>query len=1317
MNIVHIHSMYSTFDSTSEPVSIVKKAKEMNCKSITLTDHDNLMGIEEFMSAGKEYDVNTIPGIEFSTISFENASHLVVFAKNYKGYQTICFALKEANLTIKKIGKIKKPIVSMDTLEKYFKDNPDVIATSACIQGIIASTLLKNFKLRYQEAKYKDETNKNQKAYEDCVSYENELIDVKQKIKDLKKEITSNNKASNATVKSRIEKLKAEIEVLSEKLNAYSEDEPAYFKIREKLEKKRDDLSTFEGNKNLAENNLPLMESELSSLIKRKSILEKQIKELSKYKNKYEKYDDLLKSITYFSEEDLYKEAKERLIELKSIFKNFYIEIQNHYIDEELYVMPLLVKLAKETNTPIIAANDAHMIDNSDDSIEARRVIRFNYFEKPQVVTDADKEMYLKSEEELYKCISDAVGSDFAKEAIENLSILDECKVVFPNETHYPKTNSEEFDKLLLEERQRRIDLGIWGKDYEERLNYEVSIIKKMGYVDYHLIVHDFCREGKKLGQIPKSEIKNIPEDFNEVDKWLKSKNFCAGIGIGHGRGSAAGSLVCFMLGITNLDPIKYDLLFERFLNPERVSLPDIDTDVKTSLRGTIIRYLKQKYGENAICSVGTISTYGAKSAIQMAGRELMYRLFDDDSSPEAKDFRKFFMGISDMIPEEPGAKIADSIEEIKKEYAKNPYTNEIVHNALLLEGKVSGTGLHAGGIVISDNDNISEYVPLAYNEDKSVWYTQCDKDRLEDKGLLKMDLLGLTTLDVMSDCVQLINSTTGEIIDLDNIPFEEEVFREIYSKGITNSVFQFESAGMKSVLTRFKPTCFEDLIILVSMFRPGPKQFIDGVIDVKWGNSEIKYLCPELEPILGKTYGAIVYQEQVMSIFQKLAGYTLGGADTVRRYMSKKKADKLAHEKNAFIYGDPEREIKGCINNGISEEVAEKLFEQMTEFSKYAFNKSHAAVYAWASYQTAWLKYHYPLQFLSAMFNNKDLDDYEPIFEDLNYFGIPLLQPDINHSSLDFIIEKKCIRYGLCNIKGIGNANLPLFERIIANRPYKSFNEFLFKNIFDGEKIDIPDKKIIESFANVGVFDSLHPNRNSIHDAFSKMNLQKSDSEAEIKRKINETEVVYYPADKYLNWEKEVELLGKIVSENPLSNFHNEKKYGCSNLSELSDYNGNTDLMGFIMSAEETKNFRGDNVIELKALSKSGLIFKIILQKALYAKYTGEMMKSLIHQTLKVNGFYNGRNVLYANNLSRLNANSIEYALDVKTEDTFNVVLSALNQRSDDCFITLHAFFYFLDENGETKVDIRKYEVDQNFVAVLKSKNIQLEKYNPNSY
>jgi len=1317
MNIEHVHSMYSTFDSTSAPLDIVKKAKEMGCNSITLTDHDNLMGIEEFMSAGEELDVNTIPGIEFSTIDFENASHLVVFAKNYKGYQKICFALKEANLTIKKIGNIKKPIASMETLNKFFNGCEDVYATTACIQGIVASTLLKNMKLKKKADKYNLEMSKYKDEYEKCLSAEEELSVIKNGIKELKKDITFQNKSTNDTVYKRIDKLKAEIEELRDKLNAYSEDEPQYEKIKAKIDKKSEDLDTFESNKSKAEDILPIIERELSSHQERKAELEKIIKETSTFKNKYVKNETLLKEITYFKEENLYEEAKERLLELKGIFKNLFIEIQNHYIDEELYVMPILVKLAKETNTPLIAANDAHLIDNSFESIEARRVIRFNYFAKPQITTDADKEMYLKTEEELTKCLSDAVGINATKEAIENLKILDDCKVIFPKEPHYPKTNSEEFDSLLEEAKQEKIKKGLWNETYEERLNYEIGIIKQMGYVDYHLIVRDFCFMGKKLGQIPKAEIKNIPEDFNEVDSWLRSKNFCAGIGIGHGRGSAAGSLVCYLLGITNIDPIKYDLLFERFLNPERVSMPDIDTDVKTSLRGTIIRYLKQKYGENAVCSVGTVSTYAAKGAIQMAGRELLFRLFEDDKSQEAKEFRKFYMGISDIIPEEPGAKIIDSVDAIRKEYSKNPYTEEIIRNALLLEGKASGTGIHAGGVVISDNDNINEYVPLCFNEEKQLWVTQVDKDKLEEKGLLKMDLLGLKTLDIMSDCVQLINKTTGEIIDLDNIPFEEEVFREIYSKGITNSVFQFESAGMKNILTLFKPTCFEDLIILVSMFRPGPKQFIDGVIDVKWGNKELSFLCPELKPILEKTYGAIVYQEQVMQIFQSLAGYTLGGADTVRRYMSKKKADKLAHEKEAFINGDPERNIKGCVQKGISKEVAEKLFEQMEEFSKYAFNKSHAAAYAWASYQTAWLKYHYPLQFETAMFNNADLDEYEPIFEDCNYFGIPILPPDINHSSLDFTIEKKGIRYGLCNIKGVGNANVPMFERFIKNSPYKTFNEFLLKNVENSGIIEIPDKSIIESFAKVGVFDSLHPNRNSVIDGFKNMNLNKSDSFDEIKRKINETEVIYLPADKYSNWENEAELLGKIVSDNPLANFHNEKKYGCSNISELGEYKGNADLMGFVMSAEVAKNFRCENVIELKALSKTGVIFKIVLQKNLYTKYSGELMKSLIHQTFKVNGYYNGRNAIYANNLTKLTANIVEYALDVKDENTFKTVLDALNKRGDDCFITLYAFFYFYDENGTSKVDIRKYEVDQNFVDILKSQNICLEKYNPNSF
>ena len=587
-----------------------------------------------------------------------------------------------------------------------------------------------------------------------------------------------------------------------------------------------------------AENEIRVMEETRTSAMETGAFSEQKMKKITLQKKKaaairndtktkkarYDKYQEKLKDITCPKETDLYEEAKVVAADLKALFPHFYLEIQNHGLEQEQIVMPQLVQLSKELQIPVIAANDAHMADNSEDSIRARQLVRFNYFKRHQEVSEADKELYIKTDEELQEALEQVVPSESALEAIQNTKILEECHVVFPQEKHYPTCESEKsFLELLEEAREEKIAAGQWDKEHEQRLRKEINIIQTMGYEDYHMVVRDFCIAGRKLGVVPKEELPNMPVDYQKALEWIQYKGFNTGIGVGPGRGSAVGSLVCYLLGITNVDPIEYNLLFERFLNPKRVSMPDIDTDIKTSLRPYLIRYIKQRYGEKAVSSICTTNTYAPKAAIQMAGRDRADELYGHLPTAQMKEEKSNYLAltrkISNIIPDLGAGKISDWDSLFQSTFPNNPEAELIWSRAKLIEGCVNGTGIHAGGVVISDNDNINEYVPLAWKEDKQVWATQCDMIRVEEKGMLKMDILGLLNLDCISDCVNLIKKNYGISINLDNLPFEPEVFTEIYAKGRTNSVFQVESEGMKKMMKEFHPTCFSDIILLIAMY------------------------------------------------------------------------------------------------------------------------------------------------------------------------------------------------------------------------------------------------------------------------------------------------------------------------------------------------------------------------------------------------------------------------------------------------------------------------------------------------------------------
>lgn len=1272
--LFHVHSTYSLNDSAMSIDEMLAKAKEIGAKNITLTDHGTLLGIEPFMKKGAEYKINTIPGVE---AYLENREHLVLIAKDYDGYKAISKAMKEASEHIYEgKNKMNYPCMNFGILEECFEGNAHVVASSACIQGPIGRILLSNYWKEKEAEKLEkkiDVLRKYNALYEENLGLYNSYVE---QIKEQKAKASVHKKFTNKTFQKKLESLKKK----SAKMEEQDEKNLLMMEI-EQMEKKSLEEEAA----------LKIIDEKIERLVVRRKEYKKKV---DSYKKKKEQYYALIEKQNKIRQECeksdvLYKEAKEMAKKLKRIFPDFYLEVQNNTLEAEKICMPQIVEIAKELNIPLIAGCDAHMADHTDSSLKAREIVRFNYFNRHETLTEVDRLLYLKTDEELIKYLSLIIPKESAIEAVENTKILEECKIVFPNEKHYPviKTGLS-FEELLALERKKMISKGEWNNEYEQRLKYEIGIIKKMGYVDYHMVVRDFVFMARKLGVVPKSRQKDIPSDFTNIDEWLQNNNFRIGVGAGPGRGSAAGSLVCYMLKITNIDPIKYGLLFERFLNPERVSMPDIDSDIKTSLRPTIIRYVKWVYGENAVCSIATETTYAAKGAIQQAGRdrasEVLHPKFGNNSeyqSEVSKYMHRYVYPLSDLIPETPGITLAACEQVMKKKEVDYEECRIIWEHAKLIEGKISSTGVHAGGVVISDNDNINDYVPLAKNEELNVWVAQCDMIQIEEKGMLKMDILGLITLDIETDTLDLILQNKGIAINLDEISFEAEVFENIYSKGLTNSVFQFESSGMKEMLKKFKPSCIEDLIILVAMYRPGPMKYIQSVIDVKHGRKKITYKVPELESILSSTYGAIVFQEQVMLIFQKLAGYSLGQADMVRRAMSKKKTEKLKKEREAFVYGDESRNIIGCKNNGIDTQKAIELFDDILDFAKYAFNKSHAASYAIVSYQTAWLKYHYTQEFLCAMFNNKEQKVFAPIIEDCMNYGYRLLPPDINKSMYDFTIEKNDIRFGFKGIKGISDVDV--INEIIKKRtgnedssPYASFTDFVLRTttIKEDNKFSLLKKTIIENFIDAGVFDSLEQNREALMSYYELIATEaKGKTFSVFKENLFAIKRPMFSndANKEYNREKEMELLNVVVSENELDDYYEDEMYGCIPISMLKK--GEQSIFGVIRNVVFKTSKSGNEIAVLDIQGKKGCC-KVIAMNELCNTLKKEKIEWKI---AKIRGQWN-ESVLFARSIACLQPYIDQYSYECDTEEKTREMVELLEKDIKEKTNQLHILLFY---------------------------------------
>ncbi|HHV71269.1 MAG TPA: DNA polymerase III subunit alpha [Clostridia bacterium] len=820
------------------------------------------------------------------------------------------------------------------------------------------------------------------------------------------------------------------------------------------------------------------------------------------------------------------EQAKKLCLEYLDILGegNFYLELQDHGMQEQVLVNQELLKLSKELSIPLVATNDLHYVEREDARVQdiLLCIQTGKTIDDPGRMRFSTDQFYLRSGEEM------AALFPYAPEAIENtLKIADLCNVeLIFGEFHLPHYEipgnmdaNEYIRKLCLERVGQRYNPVT--EEIMERLEYELNVIKEMGYSTYFLIVWDFIDYARKKG-----------------------------IMVGPGRGSAAGSLVAYVLGITNIDPLRYDLLFERFLNPERVSMPDIDVDFCFERRGEVIDYVINKYGEDKVAQIVTFGTMAAKGAVRDVGRAMNLSYGEVDK-------------IAKLIPGELGMSIEKALNispELREVYNQDEQVRELIDTAKAVEGMARHASVHAAGVVISE-DPLTSYVPLLKTSDGAI-VTQYSKDLLEEIGLLKMDFLGLRTLTVIDDALKMIEKNHGVKIDIDNIPLDDKTTYDMLSSGETIGVFQLESSGMRSLVKDLKPEVIDDIIALVALYRPGPlgSGMVEDFVKRKHGEKKIEYLDPILEPILKDTYGVILYQEQVMRIASDMAGFSLGKADLLRRAMGKKKPEVIAAERENFI--------KGSVNNGIKEEIAAEIFDLMAHFADYGFNKSHSAAYGIVSYQTAYLKANYPLEYMAALLTSvmTATDKVALYIDECRRMGISILPPDINESLAGFTVVGGAIRFGLAAVKNVG---MSVIEHIVDIRErdgkFNSFSDFL--NRIDLKQVN---KRSLESLIKCGAFDSFGAYRSQLLQVLDKaiefaQERQKErlsgqtslfdllDAGQDNALEIPLPRIPEFPKSDLLALEKE--MLGLYVSGHPLEPFEKELRKRISvNIGELKD-------------------------------------------------------------------------------------------------------------------------------------------------------------------
>jgi DNA polymerase-3 subunit alpha len=850
------------------------------------------------------------------------------------------------------------------------------------------------------------------------------------------------------------------------------------------------------------------------------------------------------------------QKAKEIIKEFQEIFgkENFYLELQDHpKLKGQNEINNTLIELSKKTKAPLIAANDIHYLNTQDD--KAQDILMCIQLNK--TVNDKDRLSMLGEDYSMKSPETMIEHFKHIPEAIDNTQkIVSECNI----EIELGKTLLPEFDvpdnlspDAYLKKLCRNGIIKRYGKSnniIEKRLNFELKTIKQMGFASYFLIVQDFVN-------------------------WAKSK----GIVVGPGRGSAAGSLVSYLIGITDVDPLKYELLFERFLNPDRVSMPDIDLDFADNRRDEVIKYVSEKYGENHVAQIITFGTMAARAAVRDTGRALglPYSFCDK----VAKTI-PMFMNLSDALSE---------VKELKELYNSDPPVKNLIDNALKLEGVARHSSTHACGIVISKKE-VDHYTPRQYPpQDTSTVVTQYEMRDIESLGLLKMDFLGLKNLTIIENAIKIVSKTKGDKIDLSKIPLDDKKTLELFQEGKTTGVFQFESNGMKKYLKKLRPTGFEDIVAMVAMYRPGPLNsgMVDEFIDRKHGRKKVTYKHPIMENALKNTYGVIIYQEQVMQLSKDMASFTGSQADTLRKAMGKKITELMAKMKKEFV--------KGCLKNNLDRRLAEETFSDMEKFAEYGFNRSHAVCYALIGYQTAYLKAHYPAEFMASLLTSdrENTDRIAIEVEECRRTGIEVLPPDVNKSFINFgVINEKGkdeIRFGLSAIKNVGhNVVETIVEERKVNGKFSSIEDFVLRV----ESKDL-NKKSIESLIKAGAFDSLEERNKLLVNMEKILNFAKEHQKAKSNgqfslfgdansphniNKLQLTEVKPANKNEKMNWEKE--LLGLYVSDHPLKEYSFYLKNNFKSISSISkeEVNQNTKIGGIITKIQKIITRSGQTMV-----------------------------------------------------------------------------------------------------------------------------------------
>lgn len=838
-------------------------------------------------------------------------------------------------------------------------------------------------------------------------------------------------------------------------------------------------------------------------------------------------------------------EAEKMALRLKNMFAagDFYIEVQDHGLKEEKYVLPKLYSLAKKIGVKTVATNDVHYL-LKEDAVSQDILMCVNMrktYDDPDRMKFETDEFYFKTYEEMQKL--------FEEESLANtLEIMDKCNYNFEY-GHYlfPRYIPENGDDPMTYIR-KIIDEGVKKhypvvtKELTDRIEYELGVISRMGFIEYYLIVWDYINAARKMG-----------------------------ISVGPGRGSGAGSVIAYLMGITQLDPLRFGLFFERFLNPDRVSAPDFDVDFEDSRRQDVIGYVREKYGEDRVIKIITLGMMAAKNAIKDVGRVLKVPYSETDKITKAIPnnikrpyiLKKAF-GFYEAKPGDKDFGVDYAVPELIDIYNNNPQLKEVIDIAIKLEDMPRQTSVHPCGVIIGRGP-LDEYVPLSRSGDELT--TQYNGGQMEHLGHLKMDFLGLSNLSDIKYAIEYVKENRGIEIDFDKNTYDDPDVFKMLSSGDTTAVFQLESGGFQKFLRDLKPTCLEDIVAGVSLYRPGPMDTIPDFVHNKHHPKDVKYVDPRLEPVLNYTYGVIVYQEQVMKIVQELAGYTLARADAVRKMMGKKKLKDLQAERKVFVHGCEsilgKPAVVGCVKNGVPEKVANELWDKMEKFGSYAFNKSHAAAYSYVTYQTAWLKYYYKPEFLTATLNNRinKSDDLKKYLAYAKSVGIELLPPDINESKTMFSVKGDTIRFGLCAIKGIGSA---ICDQIISEREkngnYKSLENFLSRTVEFGL-----NKRLIEGFIYSGAFDCFGKNRCQLINVYENaMACAAKDAKSKITGQFSmfgelmgeeESFTINYPnLNEYTEMErlkKEKEVCGIYISGNPLDSY----------LSKMVNYNFNSSM------------------------------------------------------------------------------------------------------------------------------------------------------------